>query len=80
MNTSRVMAEKRRLVLPLILGVIANVVLYALVAFPLGRQVASAQEEARLQHEQLYRAQADHKSAKATVAGKQQADFALQKF
>lgn len=80
MNMSRVMAEKRRLVLPLILGVIANVVLYALVVFPLGRQVASAQDEARLQHEQLYRAQADQKSAKATVAGKQQADFALQKF
>lgn len=80
MNLSRVMAEKRRLVLPLMVGVIANIVLYALVVFPLGRQVASAQDQARVEHEQLYRAQADHKSAKATVAGKQQADFALQKF
>ena len=80
MNLSRVMAEKRRLVLPLIVAVIANVLLYALVVFPLGRQVASAQDEARLQHDQLYRAQADHKAAKATVSGKQQADAALQKF
>ena len=80
MNLSRVMVEKRRLVLPLILAVIVNVLLYALVVFPLGRQVASAQEEARLQHEELYRAQADFKSAKATVSGKQQADAALQKF
>jgi len=80
MNFSRVMAEKRGLVLPLILAVIANVLLYALVVFPLGRQVASGEEESRLQHEQLYRAQADHKSAKATVQGKQQADAALQKF
>lgn len=80
MNMSRVMVEKRRLILPLIVAVIANVVLYALVVFPLGRQVAGAQAEANLQHEQLYRAQADHKAAKATVAGKQQADFALQKF
>lgn len=80
MNISRVMAEKRRLILPLIVAVIANVLLYALVVFPLGRWVASAQDEARSQHEQLYRAQADYKSAKATVSGKQQADAALQKF
>jgi hypothetical protein len=80
MNMSRVMAEKRRLMFPLIVGVIANVLLYALVVFPLGRQVASAQEEARDQHEQLYRAQADYKSAKATASGKLQADAALQKF
>lgn len=80
MNLSRVMAEKRRLVLPLMLAVVVNVLLYALVVFPLGRQVASAQDEARLQHDELYRAQADFKSAKATVSGKQQADVALQKF
>jgi len=80
MNMSRVMAEKRRLVLPLIVAVIANVLLYALVVFPLGRQVASAEAEARLQHEQLYRAQSDYNSAKATVSGKQQADAALVKF
>ena len=80
MTFSRIMAEKRRLILPLIVGVIANVVLYAVVVFPLGRQVSSAQDEARVQHEELYRAQADFKSAKATVTGKLQADTALQKF
>ncbi len=80
MNLSRVMAEKRRLAVPLALGIIVTVLLYALVVFPLGRQVRSAENEARLQHDQLYRAQADFKSAKATVTGKQQADAALQKF
>jgi type IV pilus assembly protein PilO len=80
MNVSRVMAEKRRLVLPLIVAMIVTGLLYALVVFPLGRQVASAENEARIQHEQLYRAQADFKAAKATVTGKQQADSALQKF
>ena len=80
MNFSRVMAEKRRLVVPLILAIIVTGLLYALVVFPLGRQVSSAQNEAHIQHEQLYRAQADYKSAKATVSGKQQADAALQKF
>ena len=80
MNVSRVMAEKRRLIVPLTALAIVTALLYALVVFPLGRQVNSAQNEARLQHEQLYRAQADYKSAKATVSGKQQADAALQKF
>ena len=80
MNVSRVMADKRRLVLPLIVAILVTALLYALVVFPLGRQVASAENEARVQHEQLYRAQADDKSAKATVSGKQQADAALQKF
>ena len=80
MNMSRVMAEKRRLIFPLILAVIVNVVLYAVVVFPLGRQVANAQDESRVQHDELYRAQADFKSAKATVSGKLAADAALQKF
>jgi type II secretory pathway pseudopilin PulG len=80
MNFSRVLTEKRRLVVPLIFAIIVTALLYALVVFPLGRQVTSAQSESRVQHEQLYRAQADYKSAKATVSGKQQADAALQKF
>ena len=50
------------------------------IVFPLGRQVASAQAEANTQHDLLNRARQDHRAAKATVAGKQQADAALQKF
>ena len=80
MNTSRVMAEKRHLFVPLIVAVVANALLYAVVVFPLGRQVTSAEEEAHLQHEQLNRARVDYQSAKATVTGKQLADAALQTF
>jgi Tfp pilus assembly protein PilO len=80
MNTKRIMAEKRRLIVPLILAIVANVLLYAVVVFPLGRQVASAEAEAGLQRDQLTRARQDFLSAKATVAGKQQADAALQTF
>jgi type IV pilus assembly protein PilO len=79
-SVQRVMAEKRRVLVPLLLFAIANVVLYAVVVFPLGRQVVSAESEARLQHEQLNAARFDLKSAKATVTGKAQADSALQKF
>jgi uncharacterized protein YeaC (DUF1315 family) len=80
MNMSRVMAEKRHLIIPLAVAVIANALLYAVVVFPLGRQVTSAQQEANLQHELLYRARVDYQTAKATVTGKQLADAALQKF
>lgn len=80
MNMSRVMAEKRHLIIPLVVAAVANALMYAVVVFPLGRQVTSAEEEANVAHEQLYRARTDHLSAKATVTGKQQADAALQKF
>lgn len=80
MNMSRVMAEKRHLIVPLVIAVVANALLYAVVVFPLGRQVTSAEEEAHLQHQQLNRARVDYQSAKATVAGKQLADAALQTF
>ena len=80
MTMARVLSEKRRIVVPLAIAVLANVVLYAVVVFPLGRQVASAELEANAQHDLLNRARQDHRAAKATVAGKQQADAALQKF
>jgi hypothetical protein len=80
MNVTRVMAEKRHLIVPLVLAVIANALLYAVVVFPLGHQVGSAEEEARLAHEELNRARLDYQLAKATVSGKQQADSELEKF
>lgn len=80
MNMARVMTEKRALIVPLALGLIANALLYAVVVFPLGHQVKSAEEQLREQRDQLGRARQDYQLAKATVSGKQQADSALQKF
>jgi Type II secretion system (T2SS), protein M subtype b len=80
LTLTRVMAEKRGLIVPLVIATVANVLLYALVVFPLGRQVKSAEGEARLQRDLLGKARFDYQSAKATVSGKQQADFALEKF
>lgn len=80
MTLARVLSEKRRIVVPLVIAILANVLLYAVVVFPLRRQVASAEAEANTQHELLNRARQDHRAAKATVAGKQAADAALQKF
>jgi hypothetical protein len=76
----RVLADKRSVILPLALFAVANVILYAVVVFPLSRQVANAEEEARVQHQQLNAARFDLKTARATVLGKKQADADLQQF
>lgn len=80
MTVGRVLTEKRHIVYPLALVIAANILLFVLVVFPLGRQVASAETEARAEHDLLARARLDHQNAKATVSGKQQADSALQSF
>jgi type IV pilus assembly protein PilO len=77
---SRIVTEKRGIIVPLAVLIIANVLLYIVVVFPLGRQVASAQEEARAEQQLLRKARTDLQNAKASVTGKQQADAALQKF
>lgn len=76
----RVLADKRRIIVPLAIGIIANVVLYVVVVFPLGRQVVSTEREERLAREELVKARQDYNNAKATVTGKLQAESALQKF
>jgi Tfp pilus assembly protein PilO len=76
----RILADKRRLVLPLALAAAANVLLFVVLVFPLGRQVASAEVESQQQRELLRNARQDAASARATVQGKQQADVSLRKF
>jgi Tfp pilus assembly protein PilO len=76
----RVLAEKRNLVLALAIAAIGNVLLFALLVFPLGRQAVSAEQDAQVQREALRRARQDATAAHATVEGKQQADVALRKF
>lgn len=76
----RIVREKRRLVVPLALLAVANVALYAVVVFPLQRQVANAEIEARAQHQHLNAGRFDLKNAKETVSGKAKADAALQQF
>jgi len=76
----RVTTEKRRLLVPLAIGIIANIVLYVVVVFPLAHQITNIQNEEHAAREQLVKARQDYNDAKATVTGKQQADAALQKF
>jgi Tfp pilus assembly protein PilO len=76
----RVLAEKRRFVYPLTLAAIGCALIYALVVFPLERQVANEEVEAQRQRELLRAARLEYSSAKGIVQGKEQADTSLQKF
>jgi uncharacterized protein YecT (DUF1311 family) len=76
----RILSEKRRLIVPLVIAAIASALLYVVVVFPLGRQVAAAEQQAQQQRDLVMRARQDNQAAKALVQGKQLADASLQKF
>lgn len=76
----RILVERRRVVLPLAVFLIANVAVLALVVFPLQQSVASA-EAARVQATQsLEAARKQQKSAADQKTAKARADIELRKF
>lgn len=77
---SRIFAEKRSLIWPLALVLIANAVVFALVVYPLSQKVALGEQEASAANFALLTARREHANARATVTGKGQADAELKKF
>lgn len=80
MTFARVFREKRALIWPLVLVLAANVVVYALVVYPLSQKVAAGEQDANAAMAALATARRDHQNARATVTGKGQADAELTKF
>ena len=78
--TQRVFTEKRSLIIPLLIAVIVNIALYAIVVYPLSQKVAGGEQAARASSAALDAAKRDYAQARATVAGKGQADEELRKF
>src|SRR5829696_4639323 len=76
----RVMDEKRRLIWPLTVALLLNVVLFAIVVFPLSRKVATGEQQASAAETALLTAKRDYSNARQTVTGKTQADAELAKF
>jgi Tfp pilus assembly protein PilO len=76
----RVLAEKRTLIVPVVIALLANVALYAIVVYPLSKKVAGDEQEAESAAAALNAARRDFAAARATVAGKGQADEELRKF
>ena len=76
----RIFEEKRRLIYPLIVGVVLNAALYAAVVYPLTMKVAAGEQSAETAAIAVRDAQRDDESAKRTATGKVAADTELQKF
>lgn len=76
----RILTDKRHLIWPLALAVIANVALLVLVVYPLSQKVSGGERQAEAASADLDVARKDYDAARATVAGKETADKALQQF
>jgi hypothetical protein len=76
----RILVEKRALIIPLALGVIANIAGYVLVVHPLGVRSVGAADRAAAAAQTLKAAERDVAAARALVAGKSRADEELATF
>lgn len=76
----RILVEKRALVIPLALAIVANIGVYALVVYPLGVKSAGAADRAAAASVALKGAERDFAAARALVAGKSQAEQELATF
>lgn len=76
----RIVTEKRALIIPLALGVVANVAAYVLVVRPLGVKSAGAADRAAAATRALRAAENEEASARALMAGKARADEELATF
>jgi len=79
-DTRRVFAEKRALIVPLAIALAVNVALYAIVVYPLAQKVSGGEQAATASAAALEAAKRDYAAARGTVAGKGQADDELRKF
>ncbi len=77
---SRVLAEKRTLIYPLIGAVLVNAALFVAVVYPLSLKVANGERDAQAAASARKVAQAEYDAAQATVSGKKSADDELKKF
>jgi hypothetical protein len=76
----RVLAEKRRIVVPLGVAIAANVLIYVLIVYPLGVQSAGAADRAAAAAAAWQAAEREVAAARALVSGKARADEELDAF
>jgi len=76
----RVLTEKRRLIVPIVIALFVNIALFVVVLYPLSNKVAGGEQAALAATTALNAAKRDYEAARATVKGKGQADQELQKF
>ncbi len=79
-DARRVFTEKRKLILPIAIALVVNLALFVIVLYPLSKKVAGSEQQSTAATTELNAAKRDYQAARATVAGKGQADQELQKF
>src|SRR5689334_8832320 len=73
----RIMAERRSVVLPLALALIANLLVYVIIVAPLGVKSATARDRAAAAAESLRAAEQELGAARGRVTGKARAEQEL---
>ena len=76
----RILVEKRAAVIPLALGLLVNIAVYALVVYPLGVKSAGAADRATAATLALQAAEREHAAARDLVTGKTRAEQELSTF
>jgi Tfp pilus assembly protein PilO len=76
----RVLKEHRRLVVPLVIGLVANVIAYIVVVYPLSRRVATIAERDQAAEQALAQARREYAQASGTLTGKAKATTELTTF
>jgi hypothetical protein len=76
----RLVAEKRRVIVPLLVAIAANAVLYIAAVYPLALKVSAAEQRAGAAGQARLAANRDLRIAQATVEGKDRAQVELRKF
>jgi hypothetical protein len=69
-DARRVLAEKRRLILPIVIALVVNIALFAIVVYPLSKKVAGGEQQSKAATSALNAAKRDYDAARATVTGK----------
>ena len=77
---TRVLVERRRVLVPLGIAALVNVGVYALVVYPLSLKVAASERGAQAARGQLAIAQREEATTRGSLARAQQADTDLQRF
>jgi hypothetical protein len=76
----RIFAEQRALIIALLVGIVANIAVYALVVYPLGVKSAGAADRAVAATLSLQGAEREHAAARDLVTGKSRAEQELATF
>jgi Tfp pilus assembly protein PilO len=76
----RVLKEHRRLVVPLLIALVANVIAYAVIVYPLSRRVATIAERDQAAEQALAQARREYGQASGTLTGKAKATTELATF